>query len=211
MQKLTYKTLAQSSFFEIPKIKGSRFLATLFPVSEKAVIEEHLAAINKQYYDARHNCYARRLGVKASQDLFGNWVLAPVQERANDDWEPSNTAGKPILSVLSGAELFEVLVVVTRYFGGTLLGVGGLIQAYTQSAQAGVANCTIIEKEITKNLNIDLGYDQLSQIQYLLGKYQAKIVDENYGDRIQQTISINLAFYETFQKELIDRQISFQG
>lgn len=207
MQKLTYKTIDTPHLFEIPKIKGSRFFATLFPVSDRESIDQHLETMRKKYYDATHNCYARRLWVQPQKDLFWSRVLNPCAERANDDWEPTNTAGKPILSVLTGAELFDILVVVTRYFGGTLLGVWGLIQAYTETTKAWVQHLQIIHKEITKKIKLTFSYDQLSYVQYLISKYESKVLEQHYADTISQTLEVNLAFYDVFCKELIDRQI----
>lgn len=116
MEKLTFTTLSAPFEYEIPKIKGSRFITTLIPLSSKEDLETQLSLIQKKYYDATHNCYARRLETEAQQDLFGNRSLFSKHERANDDGEPSNTAGKPILSVLKGNQIFDSLAVVTRYF-----------------------------------------------------------------------------------------------
>lgn len=207
MEKLTYKSLSQSIHVEIPKIKGSRFFATLIPVSSKSEIEENLSLIQSKYYDATHNCYARRLGTHAHQDLFGNRSIHALQERANDDGEPSNTAGKPILSVITGAAFFDILVVVTRYFGGTLLGVWGLIQAYTETTKAGIAALNPVFKEIKKKLTLHYRYDQLSQVQYLFNKYDAEIIEENYDSSIKQIVAINLAYWEWWIRELTDKQI----
>lgn len=210
MQKLTYKTIDQPFFHEIQKIKGSRFFVHFFPVHSKEETEAHLSEMRKKYYDATHNCYARRRGVQPQQDLFGNRNLSPKQERANDDGEPSNTAGKPILAMLAGAELFDVLAVVTRYFGGTLLGVWGLIQAYGATTKAGIEHLPIVEKEIKKTLKLTSSYDQLSTVQYLINKFDAQILSDHYSDHIEQTIAVNLAREPALIKELIDKQITFQ-
>lgn len=115
-KKLTFTTLSAPFSYEIPKIKGSRFIATILPLSSKEDVENYLSLIQKKYYDATHNCYARRLESQAQTDLFGNWNLFSKYERVNDDGEPTNTAGKPILTVLKGNQIFDILVVVTRYF-----------------------------------------------------------------------------------------------
>lgn len=210
MQKLLYKTIDKPHFFEIPKIKGSRFFATLLPIKSKEEIEAHLEALRKQYYDATHNCYAWRLWTQPQQDLFWSRIVKSQFERASDDGEPANTAWKPILSVLTGAELFDILVVVTRYFGGTLLGVWGLIQAYTETTKAWVQNLQIVQKEIIKKIKLTFSYDQLSSVQYLISKYESSVLDQHYSDHIQQTLGVNIALLPSFQKELIDRQISYQ-
>ena len=111
-------------------VKKSRFLGITFPVSTPEEAAEQIAGIRKKYYDARHNCYAYRL---------------EGAEKFSDDGEPSQTAGKPMLDVLAGAGLVGALVVVTRYFGGTLLGTGGLVRAYTEAAQEAVKNSKITE------------------------------------------------------------------
>lgn len=207
MEKLTAKVLSEEFQYEIPKIKGSRFITTLIPISSKEQMEESLLKIKKNYFDATHNCYAWRLGLQAQQDLFWNWSISSEQERANDDGEPSNTAGKPILNVLSGQQIFEVLAVVTRYFGGTLLGVGGLIQAYTESTKAALLHAPFTQKEITKKLTLQYGYDQLSLVQYFYNKYEIQIISENFDTTITQEITVNIVFYEIMKKELLDKQI----
>ena len=207
MEKLTAKVLSEPFQYEIPKIKGSRFITTLIPISSKGKMEESLLKIRKNYFDATHNCYAWRLGLQAQQDLFGNWSVSSEQERANDDGEPSNTAGKPILNVLSGQQIFEVLAVVTRYFGGTLLGVGGLIQAYTESTKAALLHAPFTQKEITKKLTLQYRYDQLSLVQYFYNKYEIQVISENFDTTITQEIRVNIVFYEIMKKELLDKQI----
>lgn len=209
MQKLTYKTIDQPFFHEIPKIKGSRFFVTFFPIHSKEEIDQHLEAMRKQYYDATHNCYAWRLGVQAHQDLFWNRNISSKSERANDDGEPTNTAGKPILSVLAGEELFNVLAVVTRYFGGTLLGVGGLIQAYSATTKAWAQALPIIAKEIKRTIKLTYNYDQLATMQYLINKFDAQVLQDHYSEKIEQNIAVNLAREAALIKELIDKQIPF--
>ncbi len=210
MEKLTYTTLSNSFQYEIPKIKGSRFIATLIPVNSKEEIDEELTKIKKKYFDATHNCYARRLWVDANQDLFMNWNITSHQDRANDDWEPSNTAWKPILTVLTWKPIFNVLAVVTRYFWWTLLWVWWLIQAYTESIKQALEKAPLIQNEITKEISLNYNYDDVSTVQYLYSKYSTKINSENYDTNIQQTIAVNVAFYDSFIKELIDKQIKYQ-
>lgn len=210
MEKLVFTTLSTSFQYEIPKIKGSRFITTLIPISSKEEQEAQLFQLQKKYYDATHNCYARRLGTEAQQDLFGNRNLFSKQERANDDGEPSNTAGKPILSVLKGSQIFDVLAVVTRYFGGTLLGVWGLIQAYTEATKEALVHAPFIQKEISRKLILFPHYEQLSLVHYLFSKYECKVLHEYYGTSIEQEIEINVAFFKVFCAELQDKMISFQ-
>jgi len=192
MSKLFYKTITQQSTYEIPKIKGSRFFATLFPIETKEQAEEYIAQMKKQYHDATHNCSAYKVGVHLHYDLFGTAIIDAQYQKANDDGEPANTAGKPILSVLDGAGLQNVLCVVTRYFGGTLLGVGGLIQAYSQAAKESLSHAQLVDKEITLQVPLSYDYDQVSLVQHLYSKYDAKVISDSYDQNIKQTIQINI-------------------
>ena len=139
--------------------KKSRFIADVFPVHSEEEALNCIAAIKKQHYDARHHCYAYR--IEREQGF-------PALERASDDGEPQGTAGQPILSVLRGEDLENVLLVVTRYFGGTLLGTGGLVRAYTQAAKDGVAAAELAENVPAKRLHIMVGYNHVDGVQYLL-------------------------------------------
>ena len=210
MEKLFYSTISDTFQYEIPKIKGSRFITTLIPVTNKETIEDELTKIRKKYYDATYNCYARRLWVDANQDLFFNWNITSHQDRANDDWEPSNTAWKPILTVLSGKPVFDILAVVTRYFWWTLLGVWWLIQAYTEWTKQALEHAPLIQKEISKELSITYTYDQVSTVQYLFSKYETKVVSEKYDENIDQIINVNIALYDWLIKDLIDKQIKYK-
>lgn len=210
MEKLLYTTISDTFQYEIPKIKGSRFITTLIPVTNKETIEEELTKIRKKYFDATHNCYARRLWVDANQDLFFNWNITSHQDRANDDWEPSNTAWKPILTVLSWKPVFDILAVVTRYFWWTLLGVWWLIQAYTEWTKQALERAPLIQKEITKELSLNYTYDQVSTVQYLFSKYETKVISEKYDENINQIINVNIALYDGIIKDLIDKQIEFK-
>ncbi len=210
MEKLFYSTISDTFQYEIPKIKGSRFITTLIPVTNKETIENELTKIRKKYFDATHNCYARRLWVDANQDLFFNWNITSHQDRANDDWEPSNTAWKPILTVLSGKPVFDILAVVTRYFWWTLLGVWWLIQAYTEWTKQALEHAPLIQKEISKELSLNYTYEQVSTIQYLFSKYETKVISEKYDENIDQIINVNIALYDWLIKDLIDKQIKYK-
>ena len=209
MQKIVYKTLQSPSKFEIPKIKGSRFFATIFPIDSKEQAETYLEEMRKTYYDATHNCYAWRCGVQANQDLFWNWILTSKLQRSSDDWEPANTAWKPILSVLTGEEIFDVLVVVTRYFWGTLLGVWGLIQAYTQATKEWIQNLDFVYKSLETELDLDYDYDQLSSAQYLFDKYECRVLQEQYSEQVWQKVAVNIWYVESLKREFVDRQLRF--
>lgn len=207
MEKLLYTTLSETFQYEIPKIKGSRFITTLIPITTKEQIDGELTKIRKKYFDATHNCYAWRHWVDANQDLFLNWNITSHQERANDDWEPSNTAWKPILTVLNWKQIHNVLAVVTRYFWWTLLWVWWLIQAYTESTKQAIEHAPLIKKEITKEISINYTYNQVSIVQYLFSKYNTKVINEKYDKTISQNIAVNTSFLYQLEKELKDKQI----
>ncbi|MGQ7870330.1 YigZ family protein [Sunxiuqinia sp. sy24] len=134
------------------KDKGSKFIAYAFPVETEDEIKEHIQELKKAHHSARHHCYAWRLG--ASQKRF----------RANDDGEPSSTAGKPILGQIRRLELTNVLVVVVRYFGGTLLGVGGLINAYKEAAADVLNQTTIVEQLVETYFRLDFDYPNMNPV-----------------------------------------------
>ena len=134
------------------KDKGSKFLAFAFPVETEDKIKEHIQQLKKEHYSARHHCYAWRLG--ADKKRF----------RANDDGEPSSTAGKPILGQIKRFELSDILIVVVRYFGGTLLGVGGLINAYRGAAADVLSNSKIIEKLVEVSFKVEFDYPHMNAV-----------------------------------------------
>lgn len=150
--------------------RGSKFIAYAFPVNNEQEIKEHLAALRKEHPSANHHCYA--------------WRLGPCAEafRANDDGEPSNSAGKPILGQLQAKDLTNVLIVVVRYFGGTLLGVSGLINAYRQSTAEAINNATIEEKFILFEYKIDFSFEDMNAVMKILKDTESKIVQQDYNE-----------------------------
>jgi uncharacterized YigZ family protein len=150
------------------KDKGSKFLAFAWPVQNEQEIKEHLAELKKKHTGANHFCYAWRLG--ADKAAF----------RANDDGEPNNTAGKPILAQIQSNDLTNILVVVVRYFGGTLLGVSGLIQAYKQAAIEALQQAHVVEQFILFEYKVEFDFDVLSAVMRLLKEYDAKILSTTY-------------------------------
>lgn len=152
--------------------KKSRFIATLRPAASEQEALAFLEEMKKKYWDARHNCSAYIIGRKA--ELV----------RCSDDGEPSGTAGRPMLEVLMGEKLRDTAVVVTRYFGGTLLGTGGLVRAYTQAVQAGLSNSTIVTMRYTTVLKIGTDYQGIGKIQYLLGKNGILVQDTVYTEQV---------------------------
>jgi uncharacterized YigZ family protein len=163
----TYLTIEKASE-GIFKEKGSKFLAYAYPVSSEEKIKEHLAELRKLHPSARHHCYAFRLG--AAKQAF----------RANDDGEPSNTAGKPILGQIQSKDLTNILIVVVRYFGGTLLGVSGLINAYKLAALDSIQNASIIEKTVDEVYELKFDYLQMNDVMRIIKDEHLQIVHQNF-------------------------------
>ncbi len=191
-----YLTIAKPLRAAELKVVGSRFIANLYPVSTKEEIESYLERIRKEFYDASHHCYAFRLGANAEQ------------VRAADDGEPSGTAGKPILMVIEGAKLTNVLCVVTRYFGGTKLGTGGLARAYADAAKLDMEDAQIKTVYHMKELRLTYSFDDMSGVERMIAKYGAEKLESIYSDTVEMRISIRQSLVEEFIKEIID---SFQG
>lgn len=166
-----YRVISVGGVGEIEE-KKSRFIATLRPAASEQEALAFLEEMKKKYWDARHNCSAYIIGRKA--ELV----------RCSDDGEPSGTAGRPMLEVLMGQKLRDTAVVVTRYFGGTLLGTGGLVRAYTQAVQAGLSNSTIVTMRYTTVLKIGTDYQGIGKIQYLLGKNGILVQDTEYTEQV---------------------------
>lgn len=168
----SYSTVCGPGTGEIIE-KKSRFIADVFPVASEEEAQAFIEKIKKQYWDARHHCWAYVIGRN------------PGTERMSDDGEPAGTAGKPILEVIKGRNLTDVLVIVTRYFGGTLLGTGGLVRAYTSAAAEGIACAGILQKKHGVRLRIHTDYNGLGKIQYLLSQCGIDIQDTVYTERVE--------------------------
>lgn len=191
-----YLTIAKPLRATELKVVGSRFIADLYPVSTKEEVESYLDRIRKEFYDASHHCYAFRLGANAEH------------VRAADDGEPSGTAGKPILMVIEGAQLTNVLCVVTRYFGGTKLGTGGLARAYADAAKLAVEDAEIKTVYLMKELWLTYSFDDMSGVERMIAKFTAEKVESVYSDNVKMRIAIRQSLVEEFEKEVID---SFNG
>ena len=152
--------------------KKSRFIANIYHIEDEDMAVKIIEQLRKKYWDARHNCYAYVLGGKGEIQRF------------SDDGEPSGTAGKPKLEVITGNECGNCLCVVTRYFGGVLLGTGGLVRAYSKSVQAGLAASTVLEKKKGFLLAMETDYSGIGKIQYLLGQRGLLITDSQYTDKV---------------------------
>lgn len=172
-----YRVLYEGAVGEISE-KKSRFIATVRPVKTEVEAMAFIEELRKKYWDASHNCYA--------------WIIGKngEEKRASDDGEPSQTAGKPMLEVLEQKKIVNVCVVVTRYFGGTLLGTGGLVRAYSGAVKEGLLACTILTVEPAKKLSISTDYNGIGKIQYILLQQDMKILESEYTDRVDLIVLV---------------------
>ncbi len=158
--------------------RSSKFLSFIYPVKTEEEIHEHLDALHKKYYDATHHCYAWRLGPDGSA-----W-------RANDDGEPSGTAGKPILGQLLAHELTDCLVVVVRYFGGTKLGVPGLIAAYKESTIDAIEAARVVERTVDRLIHVDFSYLSMNDIMRVIKDEKPNILKQEFDNLCTMELSI---------------------
>ena len=172
-----YRTIYQGGEDEIVE-KKSRFIASVIPVENEEEALELIEKTKKHYWDARQNCFAYVIRERGQL------------QRCSDDGEPNGTAGKPMLDVLLGNELRNVAVVVTRYFGGTLLGTGGLVRAYSQAVKAGLQASVVITKILGVKLHIETDYTTFGKIQYILAQRELKILDTVYTDKVELEVLI---------------------
>ena len=186
-----YKIIYQGGQAQIIE-KKSRFIATVIPVETEEEALEFIESTRKKYWDATHNCYAYVIGDR--QEI----------QRCSDDGEPSGTAGRPMMDVLCGAGIHNAAVVVTRYFGGTLLGTGGLIRAYSMAVQEGLASSEIITRIPGIKLKITVDYTELGKIQYLLGQKKLTAQDEVYTEHVEFTVLVPEAEASRLQEELTE-------
>lgn len=186
-----YCVLVKGAEAEIVE-KKSRFIATIRPVATEAEAVAFIEEMKKKYYDARHNCSAFVIGESGQLT------------RSSDDGEPSGTAGRPMLEVLLGTEIRNIAVVVTRYFGGVLLGTGGLVRAYTQAVKAALKECEIARRHFGVKLKIKTDYNGVGKIQYLLGSKGITIQDSVYAADVELTVIVPIEEYEQLYKELVE-------
>lgn len=188
-----YKIIYKEGTGELVE-KKSRFIAQIRPVKSE---EEALAFVEetrKKYWDARHNCYAYIIKGEG----------ATPTARCSDDGEPSQTAGKPMLDVLMGEELIDVCAVVTRYFGGTLLGTGGLVRAYSGAVKESLANAQILEKKQGVRMEVTTDYNGVGKIQYLAAQEGIDTLDSQYTDKVVFIFLVPEEQEESFQAKLVE-------
>jgi len=190
----TYYTIKEPSE-GLFKDRGSKFLGIAFPVSSEEEIKKHLAELRKLHPGANHHCYAFRLG--ADKQAF----------RANDDGEPSYTVGKPILGQIQSKDLTNILIVVVRYFGGTLLGVSGLINAYKLAAVAAINNSTIIEKTVNDFYEIRFEYQHMNEVMKIIKEQELKIESQNS----ELTCSLTFSIRKNNSTTIYDRMSKIDG
>ena len=168
------------------KDNGSKFLAFAYPVETEDQAKERIAALRKEYFDARHHCYAYRIGLNGA-----TW-------RANDDGEPSSTAGRPILGQLLSAELSDILVVVVRYFGGVKLGVPGLIKAYKTATAEALAAARIVEKTACATCRIRFDYTRMNDVMKIIKDWNLQILSQQFENHCEITVRVGLAKVDDF-------------
>ncbi len=188
----TIRTVSRALRLEPPKIKGSRFIASIEPVVSPEDAMAFVEARREEFRDATHNCFAWRLGL--DQDAM----------RFSDDGEPSGTAGRPILQEIDGRRLTNVAVVVTRYYGGTKLGTGGLIRAYGGAAADALDAATIVETPIVEMLRFVFGYEHSGAVQGVLSAFSLEPTQADYGARIRMVIAVPIEDVERLEQALID-------
>lgn len=186
-----YKTVYAGGEAEIIE-KKSRFIATVKPVKSEEEAIAFIEGLKKKYWNATHNCSAYVIGEHFQV------------QRCSDDGEPSGTAGKPMLDVLLGEELHDTAVVVTRYFGGTLLGTGGLVRAYQASTKAGLEASTVITKMHGSRVSVETDYTGLGKIQYILGQRGLTILNSEYTDKVALEVLLPEAEVKAVMAEITE-------
>lgn len=186
-----YRTVYEGKEAEIVE-KKSRFIAQVRPVHSEEEALAFIESVRKKFWDARHHCFAYVIGERFEV------------QRCSDDGEPQGTAGKPMLDVIMGEEIHDTVVVVTRYFGGTLLGTGGLVRAYQGATKAGLAASTVITKYQGFGYRICTDYTGLGKIQYILGQRGLKITDTEYTERVVLNVLVPVEEEQAVVAEIIE-------
>ncbi|HRO09791.1 MAG TPA: YigZ family protein [Saprospiraceae bacterium] len=191
----TYHTIDEPAYGEY-KEKGSKFLAFAYPMDEEESMQEYLNIARAEHHKARHFCYAYQIGL--SGDRY----------RINDDGEPSGTAGKPILGQILSFGLTNVAIIVIRYFGGTKLGVSGLIQAYREAAKAALETAHIVEKYISSVYRLQFNYDQMGHVLNVLKDLNTDILNKSFDTSCEVTISVRQSVETHTLHQLIARLLN---
>jgi len=189
MEEDLYRTIAAPSE-GLFKSKGSRFLSFSYPVENAEAVKNHIHLLKTKYHDARHHCYAYVIGVKADQF------------RANDDREPSGTAGKPILGQIHSFNLTNIMVAVVRYFGGTLLGTSGLIEAYKSAANDVLLKSAIIEKTENKSYQIHFEYAMLNELLRIIREEKITVLSKEFMQSGSIEVAVRLTKARIFEEKI---------
>ncbi len=189
MEKDTYLTLEAPATAALRE-RSSKFLSFAWPVQDEEQIRGHLEALRKEYYDATHHCYAWRLGPQGERF------------RANDDGEPSGTAGRPILGQMLSREVTDCLVVVVRYFGGTKLGVPGLIAAYKESAAAVLEAAQIVERTVDRRVEIEFSYLAMNDVMRVVKEEQPRIEAQEFDNLCRMRVAVRESGREALVRKL---------
>ena len=184
-----YRTIAAPAQ-SLYKEKNSKFIGLAFPVDSEAEIKQILSQLRKEYFDARHYCYA--------------YILAAdgTSYRANDDGEPNHSAGDPILGQIRSANLSHILLVVVRYFGGIKLGVSGLIQAYKTAAAEAIAQATIVEKVETITMQVNFDYEHMNTVMALVKEYKLEIKEQDFNLTCKLKVAVRKSLVSTITDKL---------
>ena len=188
-EKDTFKSIASPSR-GLFKDNGSRFIALAYPVTTEEEIKSIITSVRKEYHDARHHCYAYRLGYR--RDI----------SRANDNGEPSSSAGKPILGQIDSLELSDILVVVVRYFGGIKLGIPGLIRAYRSSTADALDHAEIVEKTAVRRYRLTFGYMDMNGVMKVLKDLGLQACKQDFGMECSLETDVRLSLAETFEEKI---------
>jgi uncharacterized YigZ family protein len=190
-----YRTLSSASEFR-QKIDRSEFLGIAFHVEDDEAFFAELASLTKRHYDATHLCWAFRL-----------FADGEIRARSADAGEPSGTAGKPILSAIEGADLYDVAVVVVRWYGGVKLGTGGLSRAYRETASEALRVASIDDRYVYQRFTIDVPFDQLGVVYRLIDAPHIVLASERFGDRNEFDFDVRLSRAEEFAKTLTEKRL----
>ena len=169
-----FKSIKEEVVGEITE-KKSKFICHLYPVDSVEEAEDKIINLRKKYHDARHNCFAYR--------IYKDGI-----ERSSDDGEPSGTAGAPMLAILNGNNLSNCLAIVTRYFGGILLGTGGLVRAYQDALNDALGKAEIVDVELGKEAIFEVDYNQFEELKYILKNMEVNVAKVSYGEKVEVTV-----------------------
>lgn len=183
MEADSYRTISGAAEVSVRE-RGSRFLAFAWPIADESEVKEHLEPLRKKYYDATHHCYAWRIGPEGELS------------RTNDDGEPSGTAGKPIMGQMLSAQVTNLLIVVVRYFGGTKLGVPGLINAYRESARAVIEAAEVVERTVDAGYRLRFVYTAMNDVMKIVKELSPQVVSQTFDNVCEMELSIRLGMEE---------------